>query len=545
MARGLDITRQTLAATRNRAVLPLLAAGLRSSSAEVRAAAIRATVQRVDLPSHLQLLRHFAAFGDAERAVLAEVHRAMPHHAAPALEAALLGGDATLSSSACQFILACHNFDSFPALLKAAENPNHPTANEIAGTILQLANRLHDWSAQWIGGTDHTERDPAFVRHQALAALERALSHAAQNIRSEILDAFLLLAPCDHPLLLRILGDSQHACHRHLVSTLSERESPAVFERLLALLRDTDAPAAALEAIARRTDRPFVEFLLKELKRPLPLRVLHNMKRLRNVAWLESQREMLLDLDGRAQAIAIELAVASEMEHEALFTLLVLVVREGLADGRRAACQALAKLDGPPVDMVVLAALEDPDAGVQAAAVRQLRPRRIPDALRVLVELLDDRSAEVRDAARSSLAEFNFVRYRAMFDLLDEHAIQTTGLLVHKVDDAAVDGLLEELTSPSVTARLRGIEMAVAMQATQDVCDQLVELAKHENASVRTEALAALAHCSGEAVSAVLQLASNDANHTIADTARQSLAQHQRRASGVSNDHAAQVGDAQ
>jgi HEAT repeat protein len=210
---------------------------------------------------------------------------------------------------------------------------------------------------------------------------------------------------------------------------------------------------------------------------------------------------------------------------------LVLLVREGLAEGRRAACQALSEFDGPQADMLILAALDDPDAAVQAAAVRQMRPRRVPEALKVLVGFLDSPSLEVRDAARSSLAEFNFVRYRAMFDLLDENAIKTTGLLVHKVDDKAVDGLLEELTSPSVSSRLRGIDMAVAMQATQDVCGQLVELAKHENVSVRKEALAALAYCTGPAVVEVLELAVHDKNHSIAETAQQSLAYHQHTTS--------------
>ena len=73
-------------------------------------------------------------------------------------------------------------------------------------------------------------------------------------------------------------------------------------------------------------------------------------------------------------------------------------------------------------DELVLAVLEDPDAGVQAAAVRQLRVRRLPEPHNALFGSLDSRSVEVRDAARSSLAEFNFVRYRTMFDLLDEES---------------------------------------------------------------------------------------------------------------------------
>ena len=95
-------------------------------------------------------------------------------------------------------------------------------------------------------------------------------------------------------------------------------------------------------------------------------------------------------------------------------------------------CTALARFRNHQADALVRAALDDPDAGVQAAAVRQLRQRGFPDALSLLVSLLESRSIEVRDAARTSLAEFNFIRYRAMFDLLDEKALKSTGVLVQQ-----------------------------------------------------------------------------------------------------------------
>jgi HEAT repeat protein len=525
---GLEKTRLQLVRCRNRAVLPLLAAALRSSSADVRSTAIRAAIQRVDRESHLQLLRRFADLGDAERAVLAEAHRAMPHHAAPALKAALTGPDNRLCACACAMISYCEDFDSFPTLLMATEAEGHGHADQIAATLLQLAEKLHDRCVQWSEAGMRTGHDPTFARHHAMTALDRALENNRLPSRREVLEAFLLLAPSDHPKLGRILNDPQHLCHAPMVGILTTSSRPLVLERLVALLRDAEAPKAALEVIGRRIDRAFVDYLLLSFRHPVPLRVLHNMKRLRSIAWLESHRELLLDLDGRAQALALELAAASGIEDSALFDLVVLLAREGLAEARRGACQALAKFDGPQADMLVIAALDDPDAGVQAAAARQLRPRRVPHALKVLVEMLDAPSREVREAARSSLAEFNFVRYRAMFDLLDSNAAKTTGVLVHKVDPAAIERLVDELTSPSVSSRLRAIEMAIAMEAAPNVCDQLIELAKHENVSVRNEALAALTHCDGPQVLAVLEWAARDANPGIARTAQESLARRRR-----------------
>ena len=525
MPTGLHKTEQALARARNRAVLPVLAVALHSCSAEVRAAAIRASIRRHDIDSHTQLIRHFQEFAATDHSVLRESHCAMPHHAASALKTAVLEGDATLCGNACDIILLCRNYALFQTLVKAVEKPGHPHAGRVEATLLQLAVLLHDEVIAWSKG-DRAGHDPSFARHQLLAALERSFKGKVDHYPSELVDAFLLLAPSDSESLLGMMRDAGHSCHSQLVLSLSSNKTPAVMERLVAMLRDTDAPTAALEAIGRRADRPFVDFLLRELKHPVPLRVLHNMKRLQSVAWLENQRDMLLEFDGGAQATAIDLAMASAIDRDVLFELLKLVVRHGLAEGRRASCYALAAFKQPEANDLVIAALNDPDAGVQAAAVRQLRPRRIPEALQMLVARLESPLAEVRDAARSSLAEFNFVRYRAMFDLLDEQAVRTTGALVRQVDHSVRDKLVEDLTSPSVTTRLRGIEMAVAMGSVEDVRGQLLALARHENAAVRKEAVAALAFATGSGVVEALDFAVRDTNRSVSDAARQSLARH-------------------
>lgn len=521
---GIARTAQILAGTGNRAVLPLLLAGLKSSRADVRAATIRAAIRRHDAETHTQLIRHFSSLCETDQIVACQIHSAMPHHAAPSLKAAILKGDATLCKNACRIIALSGDIDLVATLVKGAEDKKHYHRTEVANTIHELAVRVTHDLTQWAVGDRTGHHDPSFKRHQLLAALEQSLGRFAQHHRQEILDAFLLLSPIDNRTLNRILHDTQHPCHAPMVAELSLTQDAGIIERFVEMLRDTDTPTAALEIVARRTDHQFVDVVLNGLKRPVPLRVLHNMKRLNYIAWLEAHRSLLLEFDGRAQAVGVELALASEMNRDSLFELLMFMLQNGLTEARRASCQALSKFTTAKADELVLAALDDPDAGVQAAAVRQLRLRNIPNALQRLVALLDARSPEVREAARSSLAEFNFTRYRTMFDLLDEHSARTTGILVHKVDHSAQQKLIEELTSPSLTNKLRGIEMAVAMDATNDVREQLIDLAHHESLSVRKEAITALAHCSDNQVVSTLKAAAADSHHLIAEAAQASLA---------------------
>jgi HEAT repeat protein len=205
--------------------------------------------------------------------------------------------------------------------------------------------------------------------------------------------------------------------------------------------------------------------------------------------------------------------------------LWAMLAKSGLAEGRRASCAALTRFTTREADELVRALLADPDAAVQAAALKQLRPRGFPDATKLLVEHLESSAVEIRDAARAALAEFNYVRYRGMFDLLDESTARSTGRLVRKVDDKAMCGLLEDLTAPSVSTKLRAIEMAVAMGVADDVSDQLISLASSENLDLRQEAICALGTCTGSQVLKVLQSAAQDAHQAVREAALRSLEQ--------------------
>ena len=85
-------------------MLPVLLAGLKSSRADIRAATIRAAIRRHERATHAQLIEHFTFLSESDRIVLGEAHRAMPHHAAPALKAAILEGDANQCKNACRII---------------------------------------------------------------------------------------------------------------------------------------------------------------------------------------------------------------------------------------------------------------------------------------------------------------------------------------------------------------------------------------------------------------------------------------------------------
>jgi HEAT repeat protein len=255
------------------------------------------------------------------------------------------------------------------------------------------------------------------------------------------------------------------------------------------------------------------------------LRVLENFRKLKQVHWLDNRREVLLELDGRAQRVAIEVAKSGCVERTTYLSLLKFLLRQGDPEGRRAACDALAGFRDRQTDQLIIQTLQDSDPRVQAAAVRQLRDRGFHDAMERLVQLLDHRAPEVRDAARSSLAEFNYSRYRSVFDTLDDHSRQKIGRLVAKVDPSATRRLGEDLASPALSTKMRALEMTQFMEAADEVFDRLAQMVYDPDVGVRAEAVAALGYCQREEAIPLLYDVDNDTNRLVREAATRSIDQ--------------------
>jgi HEAT repeat protein len=504
--------------------VPVLIVALDSPHERIRLGAIAALVKRRSPDGHTALLRRFARFGDADHAVLNDWLPKSVDHMKSALHDAVLDETEDLCESACHMMLVGRAYEHLPTLVGVAENPGHRHSQQAAATLIRLTRLLHDELA---GERPQHGRDPFFARRQVLPAIERSVVRYGEHRRLEIVDAFLLLVPPTSPTLVKVLSDSQQACHAPVVASLRTSAVTAILDLLTQLMHDTKTPLALLEIVAQRTDRKFLEHLLHHAGTPVSLRVLENMKRVKSVNWLQDEREVLVELDGRAQEVAAELATSSRIDRSEIFALVTMLLRRGQPAGRRAACDALARYRDAEADRWVLTALDDPEPSVRSAAVRQLRGRSIAGAMEKLVTFLDDQSAEIRDAARSSLSEFNFLRFESLYDSLDDQTRQSTGRLVGKVDRTCGRRLADMLSSPSPSTKLRGLEMVIAMRVADDVYGQLLHLLADTDAAVRADAAVALGMGSRADAISALRIAAADPHRAVREAAQHSLDQLQ------------------
>ena len=519
MSGGLETTVAVLAATKNEAAVDVLIQALHTGQRAIQEGALRALLKRRSHAAQEELVRRWHTLSDRWKAIIAE----RPGRVAPAVRGAMSSVDAQICANGCEAVLWLHEYDLMPALLNAAEDKQHPYAGRIAATVVTLAELLYDELAS---PRDYrNRRDPQVVRQHVLASLERSVERFNQHHRPEILEAFLLLVNRDDLTLRNLLQNPYDASYLAIVDLLTTSPRPGVMRLVLNYLDDPLPPLSALNVVSHRHDVPFLRHLLRKLGSDISAQAKDNLRRIEAISWLQDGIAALAALNDAEQQAAVRFLLGSGVERKAVFQTLRQILRHGRPGGRREAALALQAFRGTDANELVLEALGDPDPQVQAQLLAQLRERGVQEALNILLVAIDSPHAVICDAVQKSLADYTFSRYVQAFDKMEDKVRRGTGLLVKKIDAAAIGGLTHELESESHGRRLRGLEMAIAMEAVGRVEPLVVWLLNDEDHIVRTLAAEALVANDSEAARQALQAALSDPHVAVRDAAENTLQQ--------------------
>lgn len=524
MTSGLDITLRLLAQTKNEAAAAVLIPALDSAHAEIQEGALRALLDRHSDAGSREIVRRLHLIDASWEAIISEHQGRMTR----ALRDAVLATQPQLCANGCRGVLWFREYDLLPALVTAAEDESNPNRQLAATTLLKLAELLYEELA---APRDYrNRRDPQLVRQHVLGNLEQAVRHYPKHRIGEVIEAFLLLVHRDNLTLKQILLDPLDPCYRPVIDVLTHGERGGVIRLILSFLDDPRMPSSAVTILAHRSDARFVECLVQKIGAEPSPAVAANLKRIENVAWLQSEPAVLDRLDEAGQYAAVQLAMRSGMNRRVVFKMIDYLMQHGNVGGRKAASAALEQFSGAEANAVCLHALDDPSPEVQSNALRQLRARGIPGALTRLVEMVESPHESVRRAVRESLAEFNFKRYLAAYDMLEDEVRRSTGTMVRKIDPEATAQLQEEILAKSRNRRLRAIAVAVSMGAVPDVERQIIERLTDEDHVVRTEAARALGTCNTPGAWQALADACSDRSVAVQEAAEESLFQLQELA---------------
>lgn len=513
----LQRTIDALAKSHNEAATPTLVAALDAHAPEIFDGAIRALCARRCKAGHLAVLRRWESLTPSQKLIVEKGRCRM----GAALREALLDGDNRLFAAAYEFVEASGDYDLVPTLVMVAER----SCGERADAAVALTLNLIDQLCRWLQAEREPVlgRDPETIRFCVLESLERSVERYRQHRRPELLEAFVVLAGPDSTALRAILESHYHPCYQSVVQSLTTGVSSSILELLTTMIAFKDAPQAIRNVVGKRTDHAFIDALLAIPIDSKNVALRRNLARTKSLACCEANPAILARLSDEQQASAMRLLALTGASDERKLSLIDLLLRNGPTVARLAACESLRALSGARANQLALAALEDDDEQVQAAAIRQLRERRIPGALNKLLEFVESPHEAVRDAARESLWEFTFDNYAARFDLLDADARRAMGQRVARVEPHCIPRLTVDLTSPARRLRLRAIDMAASMGLLPKLADALIERLADEDHIVRVAAADALQHCTAEDVRNSLLAALSDRSAAVQTAARNSL----------------------
>jgi len=517
MAGGLQTTLKVLGETANEAAVAVLLAALDARDHSIQEAALRTLVLRRSLAGELEVLRRWDQLSDRWKSIIVQKAGWLT----PAIRKTVLATDSQLYRNACDAAVATREFDLIPQLVAAAQDITNPFGQRAAAAVLELAELLHE---EIHSPRDYRiRRDPRLQRAHVLPSLEFAAETYVDHGRTELMEAFLLLAGRDNAVLKHILQSPAERAHAPLVAVLGECSRPAIVRLLLTYLDDPHAPLAALQVIAARTDISFLRQLFRKVGSEPTVVVRNNLKRIESAPCLRGILTVLNALGDAEQAGVVQFAALSGISRKQALDIVAYVLGQEPLAGRRAAAVALAQFTGRQADQLALKTLSDRDPQVRAAILGQLRPRDLPGATARLLEYLDSPHEVEREAARKGLEEYTFSRYLVAFDGLSDAARSTTGKLVKAVDPQSMELLRAELQAASRSRRKRALEICAAMDAVEVLQTALIGLLADDDQYFKIDVIRTLEGHDLPAIRTALRQALMDHHPLVQQAAEQAL----------------------
>ncbi|MGE0607506.1 MAG: HEAT repeat domain-containing protein [Pirellulales bacterium] len=518
MTAGIDTTWDLLATTANEAVADVLIPALDSPWPAIRDNAFKILLERRNHAGQSALLRRLHRMDEAWREQLFEHREGLTR----AVRDAALDPDPQTCANGCEALVWFHEYELMAALVNAVEADGNPHVDLHAAAVLRLAEELLQELS--LPRDDCRRIDPQRSRAAALSCLEQSLLKFGQHGRKEIVEAFLVLVSRENAAYKAILANPRHGSYLPLIDLLLHSDRPGVIRLVLSSLDDPHPTSAALSVLSRRQSPKFIRHLLKKIGQEPSAAAAANLKKIESLAWARPDAGIIQGLDDDEQHSLIRLVAASGQKRTDALETVEFILRHGLPAGRRAAAAALKQFSGGTVNRLSMDALDDEDPHVQAAAIKQIRPRGLPGVLGRLIELADSPHGVVRAAVRETMTEFRFGRYLAAFDALDDDVRRSTGVLVRKIDTQTISQLSAEFYSPVRTRRLRAIAVSLAIQAAPAVEMHLrAALLNDSDHFVRVEAAKALSYCDTPSAAAALQEALEDTSLLVRDVAKRGL----------------------
>ena len=514
---GLETTFRFLAETENEASVDVLIAAFDCPHEPTRHHALRAILERRSPEGHREVFRRLPKMDESCRAIIDE----HPDRLIRVVSHALRKANRRQCETACDAVVSFRLYYALPALVSVLVDVEGAPTKLLADAALKLSEKFYGELSGVVEG--HTRKNQDAIRHRITSSLEDATKKFHRHKRTEVVEAFLLVAKPKNVALRQLLQRPDESSCQTILTLLAGSPQGGVIRLLLGFLEDPQMPRAVIKVIAERDDQKFIEHLLHTIGARPSKTVARSLKRFDSFLWAKPDNPLFDKLDDAAQHGAVQLLAASNMDREELLQFLGFVLTHGKPGGRRAAAEALAEFHGSEADAMAVRIIADEDAQVRAALIPQLRAREIPNALSLLIRMVDTDDEHIHEALRKAMPEFSYRQFMDNFDSMPDQLQAIGGNVVRKIDPEVSAKLAADMNSPSPVCRRRAVQAAGAMGAAQDMESVIIGQISDDDHMVRTAAAQILAECNTKPSWEALRDALFDSSVAVQEVAENSL----------------------
>ena len=458
MTRGIDLTLQVLAQSKNQAAVGLLESAFQSTSEVVRKLAGGILISRRSGKGLEAIIRNFDP-SDPDRVEFVHSNR---EKLIPGLHGAIVDKDTDLARKAFRLAFSQNFFEVLPTLAAFCLGPGGQEKSGLSfqGDFLKFLDKYTAALEQ----NDTNEHH--LLYNTILPEITKLLAQKIKDYRYTrhelTLMVYLRLYPFfaeagagrDLYMQLRLPNSPVYvAAYRRLL----QESQPYAFQIITRCLDRLNPPQIVPLVISERADIPFLDALFKSIKRPLTLEHKTNLAKLPPLLWVDQIISFLDKFDGDAQSGLVSLLQNTNLSEEELLPHLQKIFENGKGMGRAAALSALSSIAGANIDRFAWDAAGDADPVVQVEALTLLSQREIPGAPTRIMQFAESPHDEVRETIQRLLPNVRFNRFMQSFDQLDDENRHRLFNVVRHLDKQTPDELAKMLSSEEPLHKARAL----------------------------------------------------------------------------------------
>lgn len=501
-------TWDTLAKSRNPAVLPLLASGLASPAADVRMHCLKALLSRSETDSRRQVILNWELLNEAE----IETLRARPAQFQPAAIELLTSGSIAEQRLALTAISQLMLTGCIPAVLTIVLDPLHALQPQ-ANACLQAV------CAHW-GMRARDAKDVPSVRGPLLEALYTVVLDYPKHKLPQIIDAWLLLVHWDDSLQRGLLADAGHSAFRAVVDRMQASVDEQIVKLLCGYLLRSTTPKSIQGLVCEKADQRLAFELAQMVDSPNWSGLKRRLRELPTLACLQNIETEFANASLTDRKRLWLLMSVSSKDYAQVLRGAVQLAKLGSADTRQAAAEMVRNMRRPELDAMV--------GDLQAALAGIAKPNSAGPALLETVLWAESASVPLRQAAEELFADFNVARLIEQVSHWPTSMCKAMAHVVSITNRDITSYLVRELESPSPKRRMAALRATQMLSHSESVTQFLLPMLDDPRIDVRVRVIDLLSDLDGDVLEVFLPKWLDDVSTDIQEAAKRVMRRRER-----------------